>query len=137
MLTGKDNGTFCFHLVELQGVQYSKIIYIHVLKRLASMRVNMSNIQAKFIYFINKNSSTRIKIKVTTQGEVCDIHFRTNNFSAHSWDLSGCRGKNIDKNIDMLKLHSFVKNNSIVSHNKHSTKLILPSPDRSRNWTIS
>ena len=36
MLTGKDNGTFCFHLVELQVVQYSKIIYIHVLKRLAS-----------------------------------------------------------------------------------------------------
>ena len=25
MLTGKDNGTFCFHLVELQMVQYSKI----------------------------------------------------------------------------------------------------------------
>ena len=91
----------------------------------------------KFTYFINKNSSTRIKIKVTTQGEVCDIHFRTNNFSAHSWDLFGCRGKNIDKNIDMLNLHSFVKNNSTISYNKHSTKLILPSPDRSRNWTIS
>lgn len=91
----------------------------------------------KFTYFINKNSSTRIKIKVTTQGEVCDIHFRTNNFSAHSWDLFGCRGKNMDKNIDMLNLHSFVKNNSIISYNKHSTKLILPSPDRSRNWTIS
>ena len=44
MLTGKDNGTFCFHLVELQLVQYSKIIYIHVLKRWASMRANMSNI---------------------------------------------------------------------------------------------
>ena len=28
----------------------------------------------KFTYFINKNSSTRIKIKVTTQGEVCDLH---------------------------------------------------------------
>ena len=63
----------------------------------------------KFTYFINKNSSTRIKIKVTTQGEVCDIHFRTNKFSAHSWDLFGCRGKNIDKNIDMLNLQSFVK----------------------------
>ena len=25
MLTGKDNGTFCFHSVELQMVQYSKI----------------------------------------------------------------------------------------------------------------
>lgn len=131
MLTGKDNGTFCFHLVELQMVQYSKIY------KKVSIQENECQLVDKFTYFINKNSSTRIKIKVTTQGEVCDIHFRTNNFSAHSWDLFGCRGKNIDKNIDMLNLHSFVKNNSIISYNKHSTKLILPSPDRSRNWTIS
>ena len=25
MLTGKDNGIFCFHLLELQMVQYSKV----------------------------------------------------------------------------------------------------------------
>ena len=29
-LTGKDNGTFCFHLVELQMVQYSKIIKVSI-----------------------------------------------------------------------------------------------------------
>lgn len=63
MLTGKDNGTFCFHLVELQVVQYSKIIYIHVLKRLASMKVNMSNIPGKFIYFINKILAQGLKLK--------------------------------------------------------------------------
>ena len=43
----------------------------------------------------------------------------------------------IDKNINMLNLLSFVKNMCIISHNKHSTKIILPSPERSRNWTIS
>lgn len=43
----------------------------------------------------------------------------------------------IDKNINMLNLLSFVKNICIISHNKHSTKIILPSPERSRNWTIS